>query len=193
VFSRNIGVMASVVVAILMVTNFILAFHTEHNKLRQKLKDDKWLVEKCKDPEFFIKFKQHSDLCEDVERTSQKHVLLHCFVEAFQRVELCGFVSCQDLMSNIIDSMSRAGMATIIMVFCLIFFVPLLAMYLCRFFLDIIAEQHLRNKYNKLYGANGTLTNENDDMSTLTHFHRRHPMNYVDMQESAHLNMITAP
>jgi hypothetical protein len=79
--ARHITTLSMVFFTSLIVCNFIYVLHTEHTTARQRLLDDKWLLGKCGEPDFYMNLKQHTDLCEGVEANARRSILLHNCVD----------------------------------------------------------------------------------------------------------------
>eukprot|EP00960_Hanusia_phi_P019569 577653-Hanusia_phi.AAC.1 len=54
----------------------VFMFYSEFQGEAARRADDEWLRIKCKDPEFFHKMKQHTDLCLKVEQNGRRSVAL---------------------------------------------------------------------------------------------------------------------
>jgi hypothetical protein len=188
-FARNAGTILVLVLLVLVFVNFIVSFHSEHAAVRQKLLDDKWLLEQCGKPDFYLNLKQHSDLCAEVERNARRNVLLHCIQAALKQTELCGFVSCTELAQNIMQAIVRGGIFTIAVAVGIVLCIPLLAVTLWRMLSESIAESHIKQRYNMPYGLNAALLNAEHEAA---HTMRRRPtLRYEDLGDPAHLQSST--
>ena len=170
----------------LIIINFLFALQTEHASARQKLLDDKWLLEQCGEPDFYMHLKQHTDLCENVEANARRNILLHSVTSALQKTKLCGFDSCETLAIKFVDTLMRGGVFMLSCLIILLVAVPCMIVILYRNFVEKIAEvcahpplsafdnyksfllridfkfwrhlqDHLRTKYNMPYGLNTSL------------------------------------
>lgn len=193
-FCRVVGFICTSVFVLLVVVKFMLAFHEEHTLFRQKLRDDAWLVEKCNDPQFYINFKQHSDLCQDVQANAQTHVFLHCFKGALQAVELCGFVSCQELAYNLMNAIANGGILAMGSFVALSLILPILCMHLFRIFCDAVAEQHLKTKYNMPFGYNAALVGGGESTHHgFRHDRKRIALEYADLGDPSRVHTAFEP
>ena len=178
-FARNTGTILVLVLALLVVINFVVEFHSEHAAVRQKLLDDKWLLDQCGKPDFYLNLKQHSDLCAEVERNARRNVLLHCVQSALKQTELCGFISCTELANNIVQTVIRGGIFTIALAVAIVLCVPVLAVYLYRVLAQNIADAHIKQNFNMPYGMNPALLNAEYDYMNVR---RRPVVRYQDLQ-----------
>jgi hypothetical protein len=155
--ARHITTLSMVVFTSLIVCNFIYVLHTEHTTARQRLLDDQWLLARCGEPDFYIRLKQHTDLCEGVEANARRSILLHSFTAALRSAQLCGFDSCTNIAHVMVDVILKGGVFTIAISITILFCVPVFFMVVYRRFVDSVAENHLRTKYNMPYGLNTSL------------------------------------
>jgi hypothetical protein len=141
----------------LVICNFLYVLHAEHSTARQRLMDDQWLLKRCGEPDFYIRLKQHTDLCEGVEANARRSILLHSLASALRSTQLCGFDSCTNIAKEMTDAIIRGGIITIATAFAILFTLPFLATLMYRRFIDTVSENHLRTKYNMPYGLNTSL------------------------------------
>jgi hypothetical protein len=165
--ARNFGLVAGVIMLVMIVANFLLALHTEHASVRQQLRDDEWLLKRCGEPDFYLKLKQHTDLCESVERNARRNVLLHCVAHALQSTQLCGFDSCTNIAAAIVQTLLYGGAWSLATFVFALLAIPLLLNMLYRTCVNSIAENHLRTKYNFPYGLNVSLLHAEHEAATL--------------------------
>lgn len=85
----------------LMLTR-LYALHEEYVKELGIRDDERWLVEKCKDPEFYANLRQHSDLCTKVSNNAHASIALRVMSRVLERsTHLCGDTSCGDVVASI--------------------------------------------------------------------------------------------
>jgi hypothetical protein len=150
----------------LVICNFLYVLHSEHASARQRLMDDQWLLKRCGEPDFYIKLKQHTDLCEGVEANARRSILLHSVASALRSTQLCGFDSCTNIAKEITDTIIRGGIITIATAVAIIFTVPIIFTVIYRRFIDSVSENHLRTKYNMPYGLNTSLLHAQNQMES---------------------------
>ncbi|KAJ1486212.1 hypothetical protein T484DRAFT_3631186 [Baffinella frigidus] len=146
-----------VVFMALLVCDFLYTLHSEHSTARQRLLDDTWLLQRCGEPDFYTRLKQHTALCEGVETNARHSILLHSSNEALRNAQLCGFDSCTNI--------ARAAVAILFTVPIVMTLLYSRLMTLSRFinsrFINSVLEQHLLAKYNnptyqtRLIGCSG--------------------------------------
>ena len=105
--SKNITLVFILIFGSLVIINFLYALQIEHASARQKLMDDQWLLEKCGEPDFYMRLKQHTDLCESVEANPRQNILLQCAKNALQKTQLCGFASFESIAVKLVDTLMK--------------------------------------------------------------------------------------
>jgi hypothetical protein len=138
--SRNISLVLICLFGGLIMINFLFAFQTEHAAARQKLMDDQWLLEKCGQPDFYMRLKQHTDLCESVEANARRNILLYSVTGALQKTQLCGFDSCESIAVKVVDTLMKGGIFMLACLVVLLIAVPCMIVILYRNFVEKIAE-----------------------------------------------------
>jgi len=164
--SRHATMLCIVVFTALIISNFLYVLHIEHATARQRLMDDQWLLKRCGEPDFYIRLKQHTDLCEGVEANARRSILLHSLASALHSTQLCGFDSCTNIAKEIADVIIRGGIITIATAVAILFTIPILFTVLYRRFIDSVSENHLRTKYNMPYGLNTSLIHAQSQMES---------------------------
>ena len=155
--TRHISMICIFMFAALVSCNFLYTLQSEHATARQRLMDDQWLLEKCGEPDFYIRLKQHTDLCEGVEANARRSILLHSFASALRSTQMCGFDSCTNIVAVFVDTIIRGGIITISIAIAIVFTLPILLTIMYRRFIDSVSETHLRTKYNMPYGLNASM------------------------------------
>lgn len=164
--AKHVTTICMVVFTALVVFNFLYVLHTEHATARQRLLDDQWLFERCGEPDFYIRLKQHTDLCEGVEANARRSILLHSFTAALRNTQLCGFDTCANIAQAVVETILRGGIITMAMAVTIVFTVPVVSMLMYRRFVDGVAENHLRTKYNMPYGLNTSLLHSQHEQAS---------------------------
>ena len=168
--SKHITWVCMIVFTLLIVLNFIYTLHTELTTARQRLMDDQWLLARCGEPDFYIRLKQHTDLCEGVEANARRSILLHSFASALRTTQLCGFDSCTNIVTAFVDTILRGGIITIAIAIAIIITLPVVSLHMYRRFIDNVSEHHLRTKYNMPYGLNTSMLYAHQDHAAATSF-----------------------
>lgn len=68
-----------------------------------KVQDEKYLLEKCKDPEFFYNLKQHTDLCASVIANANTSILLKSLNAVATNTHACGAKPCSEIMQALVS------------------------------------------------------------------------------------------
>jgi hypothetical protein len=170
VMTRHISMICIVILTSLVCCNFLYALQSEHASARQRLMDDQWLLAKCGEPDFYIRLKQHTDLCEGVEANARRSILLHSFASALRSTQLCGYDSCTNIVAMFVDVIIRGGIITIAIAIAIIFTLPILMTIMYRRFIDQVSENHLRTKYNMPYGLNTSLLHSHQEHAAVHAF-----------------------
>ena len=89
----------------------IFIFCEALNLEKLKVMDEKYLVEKCKDPEFFSNIRQHTDLCTEVTANANSNLYLKALNTVATQTHLCGARPCHDTLNIILHRMGwQSGM-----------------------------------------------------------------------------------
>jgi hypothetical protein len=168
--TRHVSIICIAVFTALVTCNFLYTLHSEHATARQRLLDDQWLLKRCGEPDFYIRLKQHTDLCEGVEANARRSILLHSFTAALRTAQLCGFDSCTNIAAAIVDTVIRGGIITFTISIVIFFTLPILLTIMYRRFVDNISENHLRTKYNMPYGLNTAMIHSRQEQAAIHSF-----------------------
>lgn len=80
-------------------------FHENYTAHTNKVAEEKWLLERCKDPEFYANMRQHSDLCETVSLNARRSAVLSALNAIAANTFLCGSQTCLSLIQGIINDL----------------------------------------------------------------------------------------
>jgi hypothetical protein len=72
----NFSFIISMMLSIVWILGRIPIFQKAYVEHLQRLEDDTWLQTQCRDPEFFSRMRQHTDVCEHVRASFQQPALL---------------------------------------------------------------------------------------------------------------------
>jgi hypothetical protein len=78
-----------------------------------------WLLEKCSEPEFFFKLKEHTDICHEVERLNRSNAYLNALYIVVNGSHLCGESPCIDTVQSVVAKLG--WQALVILVLCILF------------------------------------------------------------------------
>lgn len=78
-----------------------------------KVVDEKWLLEQCRDAEFYSNMRQHTDLCEMVHRNSRRSAFLTALNAIAEKTYLCGSQSCTSLAGSMVSHLGWHVMGVI--------------------------------------------------------------------------------
>jgi hypothetical protein len=85
-----------------MVVTRLYALHEEYVAELGIRDDERWLVERCKEPEFYANLRQHSDLCTRVVNNAHASIALRVLSRVMERsTHLCGDSSCTDAVTGL--------------------------------------------------------------------------------------------
>lgn len=76
-------------------------FHTAYSMRMREYTNNEWLVNQCKSPEFYSNMKQHSSLCEDVQKNQSDALWLHALRDVLEQCSLCGTHTCEVLLQSV--------------------------------------------------------------------------------------------
>ena len=114
-------------VSILIVKSHLL--HVSFTARQQQIMNNKWLIEQCKESEFYHNMKHHATLCDDIELQNRDSIWLHALRDVLDNSSVCGPVHCDALfaasLSYMIDHLPLLiAFVIVISVMVLIFCVP---------------------------------------------------------------------
>ena len=92
-------VVVFVVGAGLAVTN-AHRFHLALTARRQAEKNNAWLAEQCKSPDFYANMREHSKLCDEVALAQADALWLHALRDVFDASRPCGEAACAQLVAE---------------------------------------------------------------------------------------------
>ncbi|NBX18907.1 MAG: hypothetical protein EBR09_16265, partial [Proteobacteria bacterium] len=85
--------------AALAVTN-AHRFHVALAARRQAEKNNAWLAEQCKSPEFYANMREHSKLCDEVALAQADALWLHALRDVLDEIRPCGETACARLLGD---------------------------------------------------------------------------------------------
>lgn len=75
-FVAPVVLMGSVAVLVVVMLHGCAALYSRYETLAGQLESERWLVTRCKDPDFFSNMHQHTDLCISVENNARVGALM---------------------------------------------------------------------------------------------------------------------
>jgi hypothetical protein len=75
-FVAPVVLIVSVAVLVVAMLHGCAALYSRYETLAGQLESERWLVKRCKDPEFFSNMHQHTDLCISVENNARVGALM---------------------------------------------------------------------------------------------------------------------
>eukprot|EP00960_Hanusia_phi_P005492 159808-Hanusia_phi.AAC.4 len=132
----------------------VFMFYSEYQAASEvaQREDDEWLRVKCKDPEFFHKIKQHTDLCLKVEANAMRSCALVALNRVFTSTYLCGYNSCADYASAALLWFMGLSIPALVLTGLVVLFVPTLLYPVYNAHLNRIADRRVLSLYNAPYG-----------------------------------------
>lgn len=110
----NIMVVAILLVCVAAVVSFTITrthmFHVAYGARMREYTNNIWLVEQCKSAEFYSNMKQHSSLCEDVEKLQNDSLWLHALRDVIEKTSFCGSISCETLLQILVTWVATHSM-----------------------------------------------------------------------------------
>ena len=103
---RSILVSLWLVWSATFVISRLFLLHDAYISEANKRVDEQWLLQKCKEPEFYSNMRQHSDICTEVAKNARSNLLLKALNSVAAQTHACGTTSCLDL---IFTMFSRLG------------------------------------------------------------------------------------
>lgn len=110
----NIVIVAILLVCVAVVIGFTITrthmFHVAYGARTRDYTNNVWLVEQCKSAEFYSNMKQHSSLCEDVEKLQNDSLWLHALRDVIDKTSLCGSLSCEAVLQLLVTWVAMHSM-----------------------------------------------------------------------------------
>jgi hypothetical protein len=83
----------------------IFMLHEAYISKSSKRSDEQWLLEKCKDAEFYSNIRQHTDLCTEVSNNAKSSLLLASLNRVASSTHACGNIPCLELAGSVISKL----------------------------------------------------------------------------------------
>lgn len=93
-----------------------LIFHESYLHEYGKLEDERYLLERCKDAEFYSNIRQHTDICTQVYDNSRSSVLLKALNTMAVNTHMCGISPCVDFVQGAIYRIGWQAMGLLALV-----------------------------------------------------------------------------
>lgn len=119
-WTRSLAVSFWIIWVSTMILSRIHVFHRAYVSENQKVADEKYLLEKCMDAEFYSNIRQHTSICTEVAENARSSVLLKSLHVMAQTTHLCGESPCSEVIRACISRLTWQVTA-LIAVFALIF------------------------------------------------------------------------
>jgi hypothetical protein len=72
----NFSTLLSIGMCFMWLLGKVPVFQLAYSEHLQRLEDDTWLQDQCRDPQFFTRMRQHTDVCEHVRASFQQPAIL---------------------------------------------------------------------------------------------------------------------
>lgn len=152
---RNILASLWMVWCLTFVISRIFLLHDAYISESNRRADERWLLERCREPEFYSNLRQHTDLCTAVEKNARSSLFLTALNSVASKTHACGTTSCLDLVFTIFSRLGwHAGLLL------------LAAMLVAPNFLYMLmlqVQQHVRKRSRKRPHAYSALLEEEED------------------------------
>lgn len=89
-----------------MVVSRLYIFHEAYILETQKLLDERYLLEKCQDSEFYSNIRQHTSICTEVAANARSNVILKSLNVMAQNTYVCGGRPCGEVIRTVVARMS---------------------------------------------------------------------------------------
>jgi len=146
---KLVSVGVALIWAFITLVSVFYNFHIAYSSHVAKKNDERWLLKKCSDPDFFINMKQHTDLCESVSKNAQSNAILFALNHVVSNTYICGNRACFDIIAEIV---SRLGWQALLLIGIVALVVAHTAISLLRTYLYTrIGVRHPKNFFQN-YG-----------------------------------------
>lgn len=81
-----------------LIVSRIYVFHQAYVSETQKRADERYLLDKCNDPEFYSNIRQHTEICTHVAENAKSSLILKALHLMSQTTYLCGDRACAEVV-----------------------------------------------------------------------------------------------
>lgn len=158
IWFKHICIASWVIWVSTMVISRVYIFHQSYYSHLNRLDNEKYLVNKCKDPEFYSNIRQHTGICEEVTLNAKSSPFLNALNTMAINTYVCGTLPCSDIIQS---ALVRLGWQTIGALALLIILFHNVVLGMCRSFnarMLFRKERGLMDMHAK-YGVRKTLHN----------------------------------
>lgn len=144
-FIRSVSYLVSASTVLWVVTLFcdrLLSLHTVYNSEIARLKDEAWLRERCKEPEFFRHLHSHTTICAEVTQRALRNVLLYSVNHVMQETYVCGRVSCTDQAFALAAWFTRLSLPVMFVVLLGASFFPIIFLQVMRLIFSFVSPRY---------------------------------------------------
>lgn len=112
---RSILMSLWLVWSLAFVISRIFLLHDAYISESNKRADERWLLDRCREPEFYSNLRQHTDLCTAVEKNARSSLFLTALNSVASKTHACGTTSCVDVVFSIFSRLGwHAGMLLLV-------------------------------------------------------------------------------
>lgn len=161
----------------------LYAFHNAYMQHLNKIEDEAWLRNNCRDPDFFSNLRQHTEICTAVMENFRKSPVLVALNDVAASTYLCGSQTCLGLFQDI----SRGGLPLIGCLLLFFVFTPSFIIPFIRMGVDHAMEQRVLRACSAIYDKPKTRSTKWQH-SWLT----QQPSHFIDLQDPYQDNFMPA-
>lgn len=152
----NIASIVLLTLCILVPGTFVLSrmhmLYTVYNIKLQERENSMWLLQQCKQDEFYHNMKHHSSLCDELQMHSRDSVLFDAVEHVIQNSYLCGYESCTSTMDSFLRWATGRGIVMTILFGTIGLIMPSILFPCLRRRVNVMAEERLHSIHHAPYG-----------------------------------------
>lgn len=110
----------------------LFAFHMIYLAAQKRQTHNEWLLERCKDPEFYVNIKYHAEVCNDVEDEALRSLFLYSLKEVTETTHICGSHPCAHYAQAVVDWVAGLSLPVMIIFIAIVLFCPFVLVQFVR-------------------------------------------------------------
>ena len=126
--------------------------HVSYNTIVQQRDDESWLLQQCKQDEFYHNMKQHSALCDELAVRGKNVAAFDALQHVVDNTYLCGYTPCHEMLDSVSAWMLGRGLVLTLFLVVLVLTMLSLLLPLWRRNMNLLADKRMQEIYNTPYG-----------------------------------------
>lgn len=127
-------------------------FQHEYNRISVQRENDAWLLERCKEHDFYHNMKHHSSLCDEISVALRESIILLSLQAVVRNTYTCGYQPCLEILDAFITWVLGRGFAVTIALCACVLMLPSILLPMLRLHSTRAHEARIRDRFNDPYG-----------------------------------------